>query len=187
MLSSFAHPHFKNDDNNNKFTYIESIKSFKDNAQSNTHSHTKYNLLILMQRQHQYDKSLTSIYQHLCIRCQQFLSYGTPEMHKLMTKVKIAKIAKHTGGGEPCIERQKKSKKAKNLWSACFLSHLFRLATQQTSHYQQFLIWSLINFLAAESWCSVVKYRLAHNKHHLIQNIENLQLKLMISTQHWTK
>ena len=45
MLSSF---HFKNDDDNNKFTYIESIKSFKDNAQSNTHPHTKYNLLILM-------------------------------------------------------------------------------------------------------------------------------------------
>ena len=37
MLSSF---HFKNDDDNNKFTYIESIKSFKDNAQSNTHPHT---------------------------------------------------------------------------------------------------------------------------------------------------
>ena len=83
-------PHFKND--NNKFAYIESIKSFKDNAQNNTHSHTKYNLPILMQRQHQYDTSLTSIYQHLCITCQQFLSYGTPEMHKLTTKGKIAKL-----------------------------------------------------------------------------------------------
>ena len=62
MLSSFAHPHFKNDNNNNKFAYIESIKSFKDNAQNNIHSHTKYNLPILMQRQHQYDTSLTSIY-----------------------------------------------------------------------------------------------------------------------------
>ena len=61
MLSSFAHPHF-NDNNNNKFAYIESIKGFKDNAQNNTHSHTKYNLLILMRRKHQYDKSLTSIY-----------------------------------------------------------------------------------------------------------------------------
>ena len=62
MLSSFAHPHFKNDNNNNKFAYIKSIKRFKDNAQNNTHFHTKYNLLILMQRQHQNEKSLTSIY-----------------------------------------------------------------------------------------------------------------------------